>query len=77
MPRHFWKRGNRENKPIQFIIEQSRMVGNGNADIIRDSGLDNFALNAGTLDTTCCVGMKIGSPCFTGWPARTSILLPR
>src|SRR5690348_7795685 len=50
-PGIFWKRADRENKSIHFIIERSRVVGDGDADIIRASGLDDVALNAGTLDT--------------------------
>ena len=50
-PGIFWKRADRDNKSIHFIIERSRVIGNSDADITRASGLDNVALNARTLDT--------------------------
>ena len=50
-PGIFWKRADRENESVHFIIERSRVIGDGDADIARASGSDNIALNACTLDS--------------------------
>ena len=50
-PGIFWKGADRENKSVHFIIERSRVIGDGDADIIRASGLDHIALNARALDS--------------------------
>jgi hypothetical protein len=50
-PGIFWKRTDRENKSVHFIIERSRVIGEGDADIIRASGLDNIALNVRAFDS--------------------------
>src|SRR5262245_13567938 len=50
-PGIFWKRADRENESVHFIIERSRVIGDGDADIARASGLNNIALNVRTLDS--------------------------